>query len=281
MVSVQRRLQQRNAPTGFRGLLPARLLRWRQPVWWHELALIAVGYWAYTKTRNTIPGSVTTALLHGWDVQRLQDWLHLNFELSFNQFIARTEWLAQVMDYYYATVHFIMTGGVLIWLFLRRPQVYRGARTVLITTSVLALFCFWLYPTAPPRLLPGLGYVDTLLQFHTWGSLADPNVAEHSNQFAAMPSLHTAWALWCGLAIFHCARRAWVRWAGLAYPLCTITVIIGTANHFLLDAFAGASLLALGFLIQRLMSGHGAFAPPADAPTAAAPRQLARETVDA
>ena len=70
---------------------------------------------------------------------------------------------------------------------------------MLFATSLLALAGFYLYPLAPPRLLPQYGYVDTLLKFHTWGSLADPKVAEHSNQFAAMPSLHIGWALWCGI----------------------------------------------------------------------------------
>jgi len=255
-----------DASGGFSGLLPPRMLRWRRPVWWQELIMIAAGYWAYTKTRNTIPDSESIALRHGWSLQHLQDRLHLNFELSFNHFIARNEWLAQGMDYYYATIHFIITIAVMVWLFLRRPHLYRGARTVLITTTLIGLLFFWLYPTAPPRLLPGIGYVDTLIKFHTWGSLADPKVAEHSNQYAAMPSLHTAWALWCGVTIFFCARRMWLRVLGLLYPLFTVTVIIATANHFILDAVGGAVVLAAGYGFQRLLSGHGAYSPPFDAP---------------
>ncbi len=104
------------------------------------------------------------------------------------------------MDYYYATLHFIVTIGVLVWLFVKRPHIYRGARTVLFATTLIGLAGFYLYPLAPPRLLPQYGYVDTLVKFHTWGSLADPDIAKHSNQFAAMPSLHIAWALWCGIA---------------------------------------------------------------------------------
>lgn len=255
-----------DAPTGFSGLLPRGMLRWRRPIWWQEILLIAIGYAAYTKTRNTIPGSESIALRHGWSVQHLQDRLDLNFELSFNHFVAGHEWLAQVMDYYYATIHFVLTIGVMLWMFARRPHLYRGARTVLVSTTLLGLLIFWLYPTAPPRLLPRLSYVDTLTKFHTWGSLADPKVAEHSNQYAAMPSLHTAWALWCGLTIFFCARRMWVRLLGLLYPVLTVTVIVGTANHYILDAVAGALVLAVGYGFQRLLSGHGAYSPPFDAP---------------
>jgi hypothetical protein len=154
----------------------------------------------------------------------------------------------------------------MIWLFVRRPHLYRGARTVLVTTTLLALLGFYLYPTAPPRLLPQFHYIDTLLKFHTWGSLANPDIAKHSNQFAAMPSLHIGWALWCGIAIFVCARRLWVRLLGLLYPFCTLVVIVGTANHFILDAVGGALVLALAFAIQWLLSGHGAFVAPVDAP---------------
>ena len=253
-------------PGGFGGLLPHRLLRWRRPVWWQEIAIVAFGYWVYTLGRNAIPEQQSVAFRHGRSIQHLQQWLHLDWELSINRFVARNEWLAQLVDYYYATLHFFLTIGVMVWLFLRRSHVYRGARTVLVATTMLGLLGFYLYPTAPPRLLPQYGYVDTVIKFHTWGSLADPNIAEHSNQFAAMPSLHVAWATWCGIAIFRCARRRWVGALGLLYPVGTLIVIIGTANHFLLDAVGGVGIVALGFAAQWLLSGHGAFVPPEDAP---------------
>jgi hypothetical protein len=250
----------------FSGLLPDRVLRWRRPVWWQEVAIIAFGYWLYTLGRNAIPEEAIVARRHGLAIQHLQQSLRLNWELSFNRSVAAHEWVAQTMDYYYATMHFILTPVVLVWLFVRRPQIYRGARTVLVTTTLVALLGFYLYPTAPPRLLPGFGYVDTVIKFHTWGSLADPNIAEHSNQFAAMPSLHVGWALWCGLSIFAAARHRWVRVLGLAYPVGTLIVIIGTANHFVLDAVGGGAVVALAFGLQWIFSGHGAFVPPADAP---------------
>jgi hypothetical protein len=250
----------------FTGILPHRMLRWRRPVWWQEIAIIALGYWLYTVGRNAVPEQESIALRHGRSVQHLQDLLHFNWELSINHFVARNEWLAQGMDYYYATLHFVVTIGVMVWLFIRRPHVYRGARTVLISTSLFGLLGFYLYPLAPPRLLPGYGYIDTLAKYHTWGSLADPKIAEHSNQFAAMPSLHIAWALWCGVTIFACAKQTWVRALGLLYPFFTLLVIVGTANHFVIDAVAGALILVAGFGVQRLFSGRGAYEPPIDAP---------------
>ncbi len=243
----------------FGGLLPHRLLRYRRPLWWQELAIIALSYWLYDLGRNSIPEQASIALRHGVSVQHLQEVLHLDFELSVNKFVAAHEALAQVMDYYYATLHFVVTGGVLIWLFVRRQRVYRGARTVLFWLTITALAGFYLYPLAPPRLLPQYGYIDTLVKFHTWGSLADPKIAEHSNQFAAMPSLHIGWALWAGIAIVMCARRTWVRVLGALYPMGTLLVIVGTANHFVLDAVGGLLIVLVGFGMQWLLSGHGAF----------------------
>ena len=203
---------------GFSGLLPHRMLRWRRPVWWQEIAIIAVGYWLYTFGRNAIPEQASIAIRHGRSIQHLQKSLGLDWELSVNHFVARTEWLAQLMDYYYATLHFVITIAVMVWLFAGRPHLYRGARTALVATTMFGLLGFYLYPTAPPRLLPQYGYVDTLVKFHTWGSLADPSIAQHSNQFAAMPSLHIAWAVWCAIAIWTCARPRWVRWLTRSAP---------------------------------------------------------------
>ncbi len=249
------------SPRRFRGVLPEWIAAYRQPRWWQEVALVAFGYWLYDLGRNTIPRQDDIALSHGRSVQRLQDSLHLNFELSLNRWVAAHDAVAQVMNYYYATLHFIVTIGVMVWLFVYHKQVFRGARTVVFATTMFALAGFYLYPLAPPRLLPQFGYVDTLLKFHTWGSLADPKIADHSNQYAAMPSLHIAWALWAGMSLFFCARRVWVRALGVVYPACTFVVIIGTANHFIIDAVGGVAIVLAGLAVQYLLFGRWAYSP--------------------
>jgi hypothetical protein len=213
-----------------------------------------------------VPSHTTTALRHGRGVQHLQQRLHLNFELAVNKFVAAHEALAQVLNYYYATLHFVVTAAVMVWLFIAHPRIYRGARTVLFATTIIGLLGFYFYPLAPPRLLPHFGYIDTLVKFNTWGSFADPDIAQHSNQYAAMPSLHIGWALWCAIAVCTCARSQWVRVVAVLYPVGTLLVIVGTANHFLLDAVGGAVALALGFGAQWLLSGRGAYTPAADGP---------------
>ena len=71
-----------------------------------------------------------------------------------------------------------------------------------------------------------------------------------------MPSLHIGWSMWCAFAIVALAERRWVKALGALYPLATFFVIIGTANHFVLDAIGGVATLGVAILIQRLLSGR-------------------------
>jgi hypothetical protein len=245
----------------FTGMWPQRLLHHRVPRLWQELLLIGIGYYLYREARNLVPKQESIANRHGRSVQWLQDKLHLNFELSVNHFVYHHEWLAQTMDYYYATMHFLVTIAVLVWLFLARKRIYRGMRTALFATTLIGLAGFFLYPLAPPRLLPQFGYIDTLKVYKTWGSLADPDVEKHTNQFAAMPSLHIGWSVWCAIAVFYCTRLVWLRVLAIAYPIATLMVIVGTANHFIIDAVGGLVVVAAGFGVQWLMSGHPAHEP--------------------
>jgi hypothetical protein len=70
-----------------------------------------------------------------------------------------------------------------------------------------------------------------------------------TNQYAAMPSLHVGWALWCGVMLWRFGGRRWTRVAGVAYPLLTAIVVMGTANHYSLDAVAGVAVMGAGFLL--------------------------------
>src|ERR1700722_9169117 len=104
-------------PRRFTGLLPHVLVRYRRPQWWQELAIIAISYWFYSIGRNAVPEPAALAFRHGHSVLKLQNKLHLNFELSLNHFVAAHDPLAQVMYYCYATLHFFITAAVLVWLY--------------------------------------------------------------------------------------------------------------------------------------------------------------------
>ena len=218
-----------------------------RPRLWREILLIAVCYGAYSIVRNLVPTRHDAAVRRAYELLSAEQTLYLDVELAINRLFTHVTWLGIGANYYYATLHFGVTLGVLCWLYARHPGRYRTYRWLLFATTVSALIGFWFYPLAPPRMLPG--YVDTVLAFNTWGLYDSSPIATVSNQYAAMPSLHTAWSLWSMLAIAHIARRRWVTVLAICYPLITVVVILGTANHFILDAVGGVVALACGFVV--------------------------------
>jgi hypothetical protein len=153
--------------------------------------------------------------------------------------------LAEFANTYYAVVHFPATVGFLVWMFLRRPAHYFWVRRALIILTASALVVHVLFPLAPPRMRPDLGFVDT-------GALFGPNLygppeaGSIANQFAAMPSLHIGWAVLVALGFIVATRSRW-RWLWVAHPVVTILVVVGTANHWWLDG-AVALVLLVGAL---------------------------------
>jgi hypothetical protein len=259
-------------------LLPRRMRPLNRPLLFVDILLIAIVYSLYTLTRNAIPaGSTEVALRHAHDILAIQRPLHLDFERAVNHWLNHITWLIVGMNYYYAVLHFAVTICVLIWVYVKRPKFFRTARTALLATTVLALIGFYFYPLAPPRLLPGAGYIDTVIVHHTWGSWGSKGLQDISNQYAAMPSLHIGWSSWCALTCFKLIKNRWARWLWLLYPVFTLIVIIGTANHYVLDAAGGLITLAFGFAVQRLLQGRPAYhlSPELDA-AFDSPRKLRR-----
>ncbi|TQF08060.1 phosphatase PAP2 family protein [Kitasatospora acidiphila] len=246
---------------GRRGLLPAGWIRVGRPAWWAELVLIIVGWVLYNDTRNAVPGQRDAALRRAGEVLGFEKHLHLSFEQWANHTADHTTWLIVGMNYYYATLYMVGLIGVLLWLYWRHPEQYRAARTALCVTSGSALLGFYFFALAPPRFLANAGFIDTVVKHHTWGSWASGSVDTVSNQYAAMPSIHVAWASWCGIVMFRLAKNQLVRALGVVFPLTTFAVIVCTGNHFEADAVAGATIAFLGFGVQRLLTGRPAFPP--------------------
>jgi hypothetical protein len=221
-----------------------------RPRIWFEILLIAVSYWTYSLVRNAVPEQKAQALRNAdwiWDAEQS---LGMAVEQSVNHAVNSVTWLIVSMNYYYATLHFIVTIGVLVWLYRSHPGRYAAARLVLFATTGVALVGYYLYPLAPPRLMNGNDFIDTVLVHHTWGSMASGNLKNMSNQYAAMPSMHIGWSLWCGIIIFALASAPWAKILGLLYPTLTLVVIVATANHFWLDAVGGMICLAFGFVLS-------------------------------
>lgn len=220
--------------------------------------MIAAGCYAgYDAVRGLITARTGRADADGRSLLHWEQAVHLDPERWLNGVFDALPVLAVPACYVYATLHFLITPAVLIWVYASRPAAYRPARTVLAVTTLTALVGFWRYPTAPPRLLPGGGFGDTLALFGRWGwwgadtSVPGP-VAALANQYAAMPSLHVAWACWCAATVYRLTAGRTARVLAVGYPLLTTAVVLGTANHYLLDVVAGAAMWALTDWVPRL-----------------------------
>ena len=218
-----------------------------------EVALIGALYLVYSAIRNRLPLDVAAARDNAEKILDVERWLGIDWELPANLWAASNHALAVAANYYYAICHFVFTVGLLVWIFIRRHDLYAWARNALLFTTVLALIGFALYPMAPPRLLSGQGYIDTFVAFGTWGSLSQGSLSEITNQYAAMPSLHVGWAVWCAFVVARVTTRAWLRALAMLHPLLTSIVVVVTANHFVLDIVGGVAAVVGGFLLAGLV----------------------------
>ncbi|MER5256222.1 MULTISPECIES: phosphatase PAP2 family protein [unclassified Streptomyces] len=225
--------------------------------WWTELPLIVLVYAAYSAGRLLARGDVSTAVDHGLGILRVEKFLRLNAENPLNRLFTDHSWIGVPADFWYASLHYLVTPLILVWLFRSRAVHYRAARAWLMTSTMIGLIGFTLLPTCPPRLLSeGHGFVDTMAQysdFGWWGGEASAprGLGGMTNQYAAMPSLHVGWALWCGVILWRHGRSPLARVAAVGYPLITTIVVMGTANHYFLDAVAGAVVMGIGLLLAR------------------------------
>ncbi len=219
--------------------------------WWQELIAILGGYWLYSLTRGAAAGKRTVALAHGRWIYHLEQDLHIDPEKALNRALTHSHWLAEIASYYYGSVHFILTALVLALLWWRRPADYGRLRTVLVILSLTCLLIFWLVPVAPPRFaVPGM--VDTLTSTDAIGARSEHGIFSLANLYAAMPSLHVAWASWVALVGTVTAPRRWMKWVVWLYPAFTTWVVLATANHYVLDVVAGVAVTFLAAVVTGL-----------------------------
>ncbi|ARP70378.1 inositol phosphorylceramide synthase [Streptomyces pluripotens] len=223
--------------------------------WWTELPLILLVYGCYSIGRILVRGDISSAVDHGLAILHVEQALHLNAEHPLNRLFTREAWLGIPADFWYASLHYLITPALLVWLFRSGAERYRAARTWLMTSTFIGLIGFTLLPTCPPRLLSaGQGFVDTMAQYSSYGwwgadASAPRGMGGMTNQYAAMPSLHVGWALWCGVVVWRYGGTRLAKVFGVGYPLVTALVVMGTANHYFLDTVAGVAVMGLGLLL--------------------------------
>jgi len=236
--------------------------------WWREVAAAAAFYGVYSFIRNT-QGSARVSAARAFGNARhlidIEKVLGLFHEQAVQARFLGYRLFIEGWNLFYGTFHFIITVGALVILFRRFPQRYPRWRNALATTTALALVGFATFPLEPPRLLPAsYRFVDTLRTYGSLWSFDSGTMQKLSNQYAAMPSLHFAWAVWCTCALFPVLRRRWAKALVLLYPAATLFAVVVTGNHYLLDALGGAVALGIGYAgavgvgvaLNRVRSAH-------------------------
>jgi len=234
--------------------------------WWREIAIVIGFYGIYTLVRNEF-GSASVSAAHAFDnalrVIDVERALGLFHEATIQGWFLDDPLVLRSFNIFYGSLHFIVTAGALIWLAWRHPRAYPVWRNTLLIATAVALVGFSLFPLMPPRLLCDCPYgagpavasedlpqfVDTLAVHDGLWSFDDSTMQAVSNQYAAMPSLHFAWALWCALVIVPRARHRWAKALAALYPAVTLLAIIVTGNHFWLDAAGGALVVGVGWVL--------------------------------
>jgi hypothetical protein len=227
-----------------------------------ELVIVAVLVFCYDRVRDLAAVRRSLSFHDALQLLSVERHLGIDMELPVNVWLAAHHGLAEIASWYYQLAHLTVTLLVLLFCYVRWPEIYRAARNALVLINVIGLAVFWVYPVAPPRLLPGSAFVDVTQMT----GVAGATNTSAPNPYAAMPSLHTAWAVWVSIVILMMVRARWVRLLCVLYPILTVAVIVSTGNHYVLDAVAGAavalvSAAAVGLLPLRLRGSRVAASP--------------------
>ena len=220
----------------------------RRPTWWTQVLLAVSFAWGYDEVR-ALHGDVRHAgLAHGFDMLHLDRAMHIDWATPFNAWLVHHDAVADALAGYYFVMHLGMTSLTLVVLWAHGRR-YRWHRDALLLMSVIGLAVYWLYPVAPPRLLPG--FHDTVR--HVLPAAYNLE-ASRANVYAAVPSLHLAWAVWVGVTLWSMSRRTWVRAVAVLHPALTTVTVLATGNHYVADVISGVALVVVAYPLLRLLA---------------------------
>ena len=233
-----------------------------------QLGLFVLADVCYETVRGIAEGKEAIAFANARFLIDVESATGTYFEPDIQQALISQRWLIDASNFMYMNSHFILTTGFLVWLYLRRNETFYFVRNMFMIAMAFALIGYTLMPTAPPRLIPGEGFVDTITAY------AQVNhdsalVQIFVNPYAAVPSMHCAFSLMVGVtgAIVSRHRASKLFWG--IYPALVFFVVVVTANHFWLDGAIGwavAGLSALGALqLARSRPAVWSFRPTAEA----------------
>ena len=220
---------------------------WRLAV---EILFIIPAYMAYQLVRSAVGGQAGTAFDNATRLIHIEKQLGIFHEASLQAYVLPQQWMVDAANYIYIYGHLPVIILVAFWLYSRHRENYALFRNAFMISGLIALIGFTTVPLAPPRYMPEFGFVDTIIHAQSYYFFQNPKIV---NQYAAMPSLHFGWDLLVAIAIFTCTTKAWVRWVALVMPFFTLSGIVLTANHYFLDAAAGALVACMGLGIALVL----------------------------
>ena len=223
-----------------------------------EIGLIAFLYIAYCASRMLASDEFAPARGHALDILDVEKAWRIDVEARLNDLFVAVDWLGVAGSFWYATTHYLVTLGVLVWLWRRGRPEYLMARRALVLATIMGLGFYLALPTAPPRLVDGR-YVDVLAEFQGFGwwgadASAPKGLGGLTNELAAFPSLHAGWALWVALVLIWMGVPKFFRVLGVVYALLMTVDIIGTGNHWLLDAVVGWLVVLVAWVTVTAVS---------------------------
>lgn len=219
---------------------------------WRIEILLFVGMLAvYQLSRALVIGDGTDAVRNALDVINLEKAVGLFFESNVQQAVLEHLHITQALNQFYIWAHLPVTALFFVWLYRRRTAVYPFIRNAFFVANGLALAVFVVFPVAPPRMMHSQGFIDTL-SIISGIDLHAGHLSGWFNPFAAVPSMHMAYALMVGLVAALLVRSRALKALMLLYPVLVFVTIVGTANHYVLDAFAGAAVMLAAFAVTAL-----------------------------
>jgi hypothetical protein len=224
--------------------VPNRILPKGWPDLLRQILLFCGAYWLYRIVRGLVHGRTIEAKANAQHIVSFEQHLHAFFEPHVQAFAEAHRIVVDFASWAYVNSHFTITTLTLAWIYLRRNERFYFVRNMFMVSMGIALVLYALYPTAPPRLMPQLGFTDSVA--HLTGVRPESGLETLLfNPYAAVPSMHVCFALMLGLPMARMVRRRWAAVLWRLYPLVITWVVLATANHWWTDAVLGGFTAAI------------------------------------
>jgi membrane-associated phospholipid phosphatase len=218
-----------------------------------QIGILVLVDLAYTFVRGIVDSERALAMVHGQQVMDFEKAIGTFFEPGLQAFFLPAQWLIDFANQAYLNAQFSIAIGFLLWLYLFRNESYYFVRNMFVVAMGLALVGYTLYPTAPPRMFPEYGFVDTLNAYSDVGH--DSSLAKiFINPYAAVPSMHCAFAMMIGATGIMVCRNWAVKACWATWPLLVSWVTVVTANHYWIDAVLGWMVALTAALVAHRLA---------------------------